>query len=111
MYWNKYMAKAKERKQSVQLAKTFVPRFWENDIDGRLATVREIRRRYMLLKKDAAVDSYQKDILCQRCIFLALQLESSEVLATEGGPWEPAVYCQQINTMLGLLKALGLGPA
>src|SRR5688572_3497154 len=62
----------------------FEPRFWDES-DGRCALVKEVRRRYEQLKEDTGTDTYQKDLLCQRAIFIAIQLETMEVQAMETG--------------------------
>ena len=93
--------------KSQALPAKFMPKFWE-DADGRIAAIKEVRRRYEALKADAGVDSVQKDLLCQRATFVAARLETMEVIAAEGGKFDAGVYCQAVNTLLGLLKALGL---
>jgi len=90
-----------------KLPTTFEPRFWAG-VDGRLAICKEIRRRYHDLKADTGCDSYQKDLLVQRAIFVALQLESAEVNAMEGKEFDLGRYTQAVNSLLGLLRALGL---
>ncbi len=85
----------------------FRPRFWE-DADGRCAAVKEIKRRLDRLREDAGADSYQKEMLCERAVFMALRLETMETEATEGRAFEAGSYGQAVNTFLGLLKALGL---
>ena len=85
----------------------FEPRFWDQ-ADGRIATIKEVRRRYEALKQDTQADSCQKDLLCQRATFVACQLETMEVIATETGKFDMGVYCQAVNTLLGLLRSLGL---
>ena len=92
---------------TVTLPERFVPRFWD-ECDGRIALVREIRRRVDLLKTDTASDSYQKDILCERAIFIACQLETQERAAIERGKFDAGRYTQMANTLVGLLRSLGL---
>ena len=70
--------------------------------------VKEIRRRYETLRADTGAESYQKELLCQRAIFIAVQLETMECMAAETGQFEAGVYSNMTNTLLGLLKALGL---
>lgn len=95
------------RLKTKDLAKRFTPRFWEQ-ADSRLATIREMRHRYDLLKADCQADSYQKDLLCQRATFVAAKLETMEVTATETGEFDMGVYTQAVNCLLGLLRSLGL---
>ena len=61
-----------------------------------------------MLKQDIQADSYQKDLLCQRAIFISVQLETMELLAAEKGNFNAGVYTQMVNALLGLLKSLGL---
>jgi len=77
-------------------------------LDGRLASVKIIKRRLEALRRDANVDSVQKEMLCQRAVFLCLQLEALERKAAEGEPIHEARYVQGCNSLLGVLRALGL---
>jgi len=102
------MTKTREqRKQELVLPQKFSPQFWET-ADQRFGIVKEIRQRYKQLKQDAGADSFQKDMLCQRAIFIAVQLETMECIATESGKFDPGVYTQMANSLLGLLKTLGI---
>jgi hypothetical protein len=101
------MSTRQQRKKVVALPSRFVPQFWENE-DRRCSVVKEIRRRYEELKAHAGVESYQKDVLCQRAVFIGVQLETMECVATDSGKFDAGVYTQMTNTLLGLLKALGL---
>jgi len=86
----------------------FTPRFWE-DSDRRVALVRAVQERVEALKRDTASDSVQKQTLCERAVFLATVLETSEVNAIEGvRPLDTGSYVQALNSLLGILKALGL---
>jgi hypothetical protein len=86
----------------------FTPRFWEG-ADGRCAVVKEIQRRHERLRRDSGADSYQKELLCQRAVFISLQLETAEREATETtGKFDAGVYTQMTNSLMGLLRALGL---
>jgi len=100
------MIKNKKRKEAA-IPKRFVPRFW-NDADGRCAVIKEIRRRIERLKRHVGCDSMQRELLCERAVFVASQIETAEVNAARGKPFEANVYTQQVNCLLGLLKALGL---
>lgn len=102
------MAKSKQTTEKwVSLPARFEPRFWE-DADGRCAVIRQIRTRYEDLRADAGADSFQKDILCQRATFLLAYLETMERKAIEDGQFDPGVWSNMTNTLLGVLKALGL---
>jgi hypothetical protein len=97
----------KSDKAIATLPERFVPQFWD-ECDGRIAIIREIRRRVDLLKADCASDSYQKSILCERAIFIACQLETQERAAIEKGQFDPGRYTQMVNALVGLLRSLGL---
>jgi hypothetical protein len=99
------MAKYKRRRKNLPIQ--FTPRFWE-DADGRSLVVREVKRQLKLLRTHAAVDSIQKELLCQRAAFISLRLQSMEIAATESGEFDSGVYSNLCNTLLGILKALGL---
>ncbi|MBB6431544.1 hypothetical protein [Algisphaera agarilytica] len=86
---------------------TFKPMFWD-DLDGRTGTAPNIRDRYMTLKADAGAVSRQRDILCQRAVFMCVCLETMECEAVATGKFDAGVYTQMSNALLGLLKALGL---
>lgn len=100
------MAK-KDTNKTVILSERFVPYFW-NDADGRCAVIKEIRRRYTELKQHTQANSFQKDLLCQRAIFISVQLETIERVAAETGKFNSGSYTQMVNTLIGLLKSLGL---
>lgn len=97
----------KSDKAIATLPERFVPQFWD-ECDGRIAVVKEIRRRVELLKTDTASDSYQKDILCERAVFICCQLETQERAAIEKGEFDAGRYTQMANALVGLLRSLGL---
>lgn len=97
----------KRNEKLITLPERFIPQFWD-EADGRCAVIKEIRNRYKVLKQDTQADSYQKDMLCQRIIFISVQLETMERLAAEKGEFNAGVYTQMVNTLVGLLKSLGL---
>lgn len=97
----------KNDKVTTTLPARFVPQFWD-ECDGRIAVVREIRRRVDLLKTDTASDSYQKDMLCERVVFICCQLETQERAAIEKGQFDAGRYTQMVNALVGLLRSLGL---
>jgi len=98
---------AKHKKKPVEIAKKFVPKFWE-DIDQRCSIVREVRTRYANLIEQAGADSVQKTMLAQRAVFINIRLETMECEAAQGGAFDEGVYTQMVNTLTGLLKSLGL---
>lgn len=89
------------------IPKTFVPRFWES-ADQRYSAVRAIKARYEELVEHTGADSIQKQMLCQRAIFLATYLETMEVNAAEDGKLDMGVYTQAANALSGYLLKLGL---
>lgn len=97
----------RKAKTPATLPDQFVVKFWDA-ADKRQVVVKEIIRRYELLKADCGADSYQKDLLCQRAVFMAVQLESMEITAVQDGIFSDGVYTQMSNALLGLLKTLGL---
>jgi hypothetical protein len=97
-----------QKRKGIALSNQFTPRFWDG-ADSRIAVVRAIRRRYELLKEHAGGDeSVQRDLLCQRCAFVSIILETKEVEAAEGAGLDLGSYVSGINCLNGLLRALGL---
>jgi len=94
-------------KPTGEISTTFVPRFWEQ-ADSRLAIVRAIKERYEALKEDAGADSIQKQLLCQRAVFLSVWLETVERKALEDSVFAAGEYTQSVNALSGLLSKLGL---
>jgi hypothetical protein len=86
----------------------FTPRFLE-DADKRIAVIRGLHQRIDRLKKECNADSYQKELLVERAVFIASQLETNEVMALEGEkPLDVGSHIQATNCLIGLLKSLGL---
>jgi hypothetical protein len=86
----------------------FTPRFWQ-DADRRVALIREIESRVERLKTECDADSYSRQILCERAVFLTAMLETNERDAVEGiKTLDTGQYVQAINSLIGVLKALGL---
>jgi hypothetical protein len=99
---------ALRRRRRVNITAKFMPRFWE-DSDNRISVVKLIRRRYELLKSHAGGhESVQRDMLCQRCAFVSVILETKEVEAAEGKDLDMGSYIAASNALVGLLRALGL---
>lgn len=105
----KRASKAKERKAKTRskLPEKFEPKFWR-DCDKRQIVLKEIRQRIERLEEDAGADSYQKQLLVQRAVFLSVQLETWELNAAEGQEFDAGVYTQAANALSGLLSKLGL---
>jgi hypothetical protein len=101
------MSRTKGNYQDVTLPNRFRPLFWEEQ-SGRTLVVRTIKQRLAALKEDCGADSVQKDILCQQAVFIALQLETAQIRAVEDGVFDPGVFTSMVNSLLGILKTLGL---
>ena len=101
------MMAVKKQSRIVSLPEQFIPQFWD-EADGRCSVIKEIRHRYEVLKGDTQADNYQKDLICQRAIFISVQLETMEMVASETGSFNAGVYTQMVNSLMGLLKSLGL---
>lgn len=102
------MSEPKTLAKPAKVPKSFTPRFWEG-LDGRVGVAKEIRRRYELLRDDTGADrSAQRDMLCQRAVFIGIVLETMEVEAMDTGNFDAGGYVQATNGLLGILKALGL---
>lgn len=85
----------------------FEPKCFEK-ADNRLAIIKEVRRRLERLKNETGADSYQKEMICEEAVFLALQLETMRTTALEGGEIDFGSYVQTTNCLQGLLSKLGL---
>ena len=88
----------------------FKPKFLDH-LDGRTQAARMLRRRLAELQADLGGEeqlSYAKRALCRRVIWLESFLETQEAKAAEGGEVNIGQQVQAINSLVGLLKALGL---
>jgi hypothetical protein len=94
-------------KEPATLPAMFTPRFLE-DADGRQAVIKEIRQRMDALVADTAAESVQQMLLCQRATFIAVQLETMETNAIEGKEFDSGKYTVLVNSLLGVLRSLGL---
>ncbi len=74
------------------------------------AAVREIRRRDHTLREHAGAEKYPKGIVVPGAIFMAVQLETTEINAAEGGGFDPGQYTQMSNRAAGHPKGVGVGP-
>ncbi len=98
-----------KRKQAL-IPLRFQPRFWE-DSDQRVSTIKTIRARVQLLKEHCGADSVQKNLLCERVAFISTVLETKEVHCVETGEMDLGSYIQATNSLVGLLRILGLNKA
>src|SRR6187402_3794460 len=88
-----------QKRQSLTLSKEFKPFFWQ-DTDSRLSVVRVIRKRIERLMTEAGGhESYQKELLVQRAVFIAVLLETQETNAAEGNPFDIGAYVKAVNTL------------
>lgn len=99
-----------QQRKEIALPNRFRPQFWDEQ-DGRSVVVKEIRNRVAQLEQDCGADSYQKQLLCQHAVFIALQLETAQIDAVHGKPFNAGVYTQMVNCLSGLLAKLGLEKA
>lgn len=96
-----------KRRKEMSIPDHFVPRFWD-EVDGRSIIYKKITERINRLMEDAGVDSIQKELIAQECIFVAVQLETMRVKAAETGDFNSGSYTQMVNCLSGLLSKLGL---
>jgi hypothetical protein len=101
----------KTRRTDKTIPARFQPKFWK-DADSRLAIVRQIRQWYEALAEQTGADSLQKEILCQRAVFLLCRMETVERRAIEDGEFpDVGTYVQSLNSLISLLRTLGLESA
>ena len=84
---------------------------WLEQLDKRTGLAQEINRRYVELTNDLGGESqlsYQQRALVSRLLFIELSLQKQEAELSRGGELDSGSYTQQINTLLGLVKSLGL---
>jgi hypothetical protein len=102
--------KKTRKKPDKKLPVKFTPLFW-NKADTRLSIVRQMRSRCDELIKQTGADSYQKEIIAERATFLIVWLETQERQAIEMHCFDAGAYTQALNTLMGLLRSLGLKKA
>ena len=102
--------KDRKAKTPATLPARFEPKFLES-VDGRQTVIKEIKKRLERLKQDCGCDSFQKEILCERAVFLSTLLQTQEIAGYESKPLDQGSYVQTCNGLLGILKALGLNKA
>lgn len=94
--------------QDIILSKTFKPRFLD-DADQRFAVVRTIKKRVEALMQDAGgYESTQRAMLVKHAVFLHVLLETLETKAAQEGELDMGQFVQAINSLVGLLRILGL---
>ena len=87
---------------------TFVPKFWEKHSDQRSLVTRTILARRAELTEAVQADSPQVDIIIQRICYIELVLNTLEIESLETGVRDFGVYSSMTNTLMGLLKSIGL---
>ena len=84
---------------------------WLDSLDKRTGLAQEIHARYKALSDDLGGHdqlSYQKRALVSRVLFIELSIQQQEQELAAGGEMDAGRYTQQVNSLLGLLKTLGL---
>ena len=84
---------------------------WLEKLDGRTTLARAVHQRYNDLASDlggADALSYQKRSLAKRAIYVECIIERHEAALSRGEDVDLGRLTQAINTLIGLLKALGL---
>ena len=84
---------------------------WLDSLDKRTGLAQEIHARYKALTDDLGGHdalSYQKRALVSRALFVELSIQKQEQELAAGGELDAGRYTQQVNSLLGLLKTLGL---
>jgi hypothetical protein len=97
----------RKAKDPATLPAKWTPRCLET-ADQRQKVIKLIRKRLERLKEEAGCDSFQKELLAEQAIFIAVQLETMKVEALEGQPFDAGVFTQMVNCLSGLLSKLGL---
>lgn len=88
----------------------FRPRFLDT-LDGRTQTAKVLRQRLAEIQDDLGGEgalSYAKRSLARRAVWLEAWLETQEANAAEGGEINIGQQVQAVNSLIGLLKTLGL---
>ena len=90
-----------------RLPATFEPRLLDS-VDGRFTVVKILKERTARLQAETGADSFARQVLCERAIFMLSLIETREVNAIEKGQLDVGSYVQAVNALQGLLKTLGL---
>jgi hypothetical protein len=111
----RYNAEEKEREKENRYKPkrpTTLPARWEpkflTKLDGRPAHIRTLKKRISRLMDDAGIESFQKEMLAERAVFMAARLETLEVKAMRGEEIDFGSYTQSVNCFIGLMKSIGL---
>lgn len=97
------------------LKKTALPdrydALWIERLDGRTRLAQSVRDRYAALTADLGGDdalSYQQRSLAKRALWIEASIESQEAALSRGEDVDAGRMTQQVNTLIGLYKTLGL---
>jgi len=84
---------------------------WIDQLDGRTRLAQAVNERLGILVSDlGGIDqlSYQQQSLCKRAIWMEAIIEQQESALSRGEDIEQGRLTQAVNTLIGLLKTLGL---
>ncbi len=84
---------------------------WLAKLDGRTAIARVIRDRLEDLQTDLGGRdqlSYQQRSLTKRAVWMEAVIEQQELALARGEPVDQGKLTQSVNSLIGLLKTLGL---
>ncbi|OOC11335.1 hypothetical protein [Thioalkalivibrio halophilus] len=84
---------------------------WIESLDGRTRLAQAARARLDALQADlggADALSYQRRSLAKRIVWLEVQIEQREAALARGEEIDEARHTNNVNTLVGLLKSVGL---
>lgn len=84
---------------------------WLEKLDNRTALARAVNDRYRALTADLGGTehmSYQRRSLAKRAIWMEAVIEQQEAALSRGEDVDQAKLTQAVNSLIGLLKTLGL---
>ncbi len=84
---------------------------WIEKLDGRYAIAKIVNDRLQALEADLggrSALSYQQQSLCRRAIFMEAVIEQQEAKLARGEEVDQGKLTQAVNSLIGLLKTLGL---
>lgn len=96
--------------RTAEIPATYSPD-WLEKLDGRTTIARAVQSRYSALTTDLGGHdalSYQRRSLCKRIVWLEAVIEQQEAALARGEDVDQGRMTQAVNTLVGLLKAIGL---
>lgn len=82
---------------------------WIESLDMRTSLSRAVRGRLAELEADLGGNlSYQRQSLCKRVVWMEAVIEQKEAALARGEDVGQAELTQAVNSLIGLLKTLGL---